>query len=216
MEMKRNLIVGVILLILLAGFWLFYDNILIKQPKTITSLQTDIADKQRQLLSAQIISRNLQNVNELIHNNLVDSPDDSLAKPANMAFLQYLTELMDKYDIILLSIKPMEVIKREEQKVDQWVSSFDKPVIDTTKDFIETPYSLSILASYIQLGQFFQELEKTPRLIKIVRFQLENPIDLTSVSDDISGKSDQRRVNIDLHTLTIVKARYKSGQNQYN
>lgn len=214
--MKRNLIISIILLVLLAGFWLFYNNILIRQPKTIASLQTEISDKQRQLLSAQIISRNLQNVNELIQNNLVNSPDDSLAKPANMMFLQYLTGLMDKYDIILLSIKPMEVIKREQVKVDQWASSFDTPAADTTRDFIETPYSISILASYIQLGQFFQELEKSPRLIKIVRFQLENPMDLTFVADEISGKSDQRRINIDLHTLTIVKASYKSGQNQFN
>jgi len=214
--MKRNLIIGIILLVMLAGFWLFYDNILIKQPKIIANLQAEIADKQRQLLSAQIISRNLQNVNELIQNNLVNTPNDSLAKPANMAFLQYLTGLMDKYNIILLSIKPMEVIKREEQKVDQWTSSFDTPAVDTTRDFIETPYSLSILASYIQLGQFFQELEKSPRLIKIVRFQLENPMDLTFVADEVSGKSDQRRINIDLHTLTIVKASFKSGQNQFN
>jgi len=214
--MKRNLIIGIILLVMLAGFWLFYDNILIKQPKIIANLQAEIADKQRQLLSAQIISRNLQNVNELIQNNLVNTPNDSLAKPANMAFLQYLTGLMDKYNIILLSIKPMEVIKREEQKVDQWTSSFDTPAVDTTRDFIETPYSLSILASYIQLGQFFQELEKSPRLIKIVTFQIENPMDLTFVADEVSGKSDQRRINIDLHTLTIVKASFKSGQNQFN
>jgi len=214
--MKRNLIISIILLVLLGGFWLFYKNILLKQPETIASLQTEIAEKQRQLLSAQIISRNLENVNELIQNNLVNSPDDSLAKPANMAFLQYLTELMDKYDIILLSIKPEEVIKKEQQKVDQWASSADLAAADTMRDFVETPYSMSVLASYIQLGKFFQELEKSPRLIKIVRFQLENPLDLTFVADEVSGKSDQRRINIDLHTLTIVKASYKSGQNQYN
>jgi hypothetical protein len=110
--MKRNLIVGVILLVLLAGFWLFYDNILIKQPKTITSLQTDIADKQRQLLSAQIISRNLQNVNELIHNNLVDSR--MIRWQSRLIWLSAISyRAHGKYDIILLSIKPMEVIKRE-------------------------------------------------------------------------------------------------------
>jgi Tfp pilus assembly protein PilO len=214
--MKKNLIVSIILLILLVGFWSFYKQMLIKQPSTIDNLQTEISEKKRQLLSAQIISRNLQNVNELIQNNMVNSPDDSLAKPANMAFLQYLTELMDNNDIVLLSIKPLDVIKQDEQKVDQWGSSFDKPQIDTTKEFISTPYSMSVLASYVQLGHFFQELEKSPRLIKIVRFQLENPMDLTVVADDVSGKSDQRRVNIDLHTLTIVKASYKSGQNQFN
>jgi hypothetical protein len=214
--MKKNLIISIILLILLAGFWSFYKKVLIKQPSTIDSLQTEISDKKRQLLSAQIISRNLENVNELIQNNMVNSPDDSLAKPANMAFLQYLTELMDKNDIVLLSIKPLDVIKQDEQKVDQWGSSFDKPELDTTREFVETPYSMSVLASYVQLGRFFQELEKSPRLIKIVRFQLENQIDLTFVADEVSGKSDQRRVNIDLHTLTIVKESYKSGQNQFN
>jgi hypothetical protein len=214
--MKKNLIISAILLILLASFWAFYKNVVIKQPATIANLQTEISEKKRQLLSAQIISRNLQNVNELIQNNMVNSPDDSLAKPANMAFLQYLTELMDKNEIILLSIRPLDVIQREEQKVDQWGSSADKAAIDTTKEYIQTPYSLSILASYVQLGHFFQELEKSPRLIKIVRFQLENEIDFTFVADEVSGKSDQRRVNIDLHTLTIVKESYKSGQSQFN
>jgi hypothetical protein len=214
--MKKNLIISIILLVYLAGFWSFYRNILIKQPTKIDDLQTRISENKRQLLSAQIISKNLQNVNELIQNNLINNPNDSLAKPANMAFLQYLTSMMDKYDIVLLSIKPLDVLKGDEQKVDQWASSFDKPEVDTTREFVEIPYNLSILASYIQMGQFFQELEKSPRLIKIVRFQVENPLDFSFVAGEVSGKSDQRRVNIDLHTLTIVKASFKSGQNQFN
>jgi hypothetical protein len=218
--MKKNLILGGVILVYLVGFYFFYNNILIKQPSTIKDLESQISEKKRQLLSAQIISKNLQNVNELIQNNLISSPDDSLAKPANMAFLQYLTGLMDKYEIILLSIKPQNIVKAgEDQKnTNQWESAAEKQNKATVnpQEYIEIPYSLSILASYKQLGEFIQELEKSPRLITIVRIQLENPIDLAFYETEVSGKLDQRRINIDIHTLTIVKASFKGGQEQYN
>jgi Tfp pilus assembly protein PilO len=215
--MKRNLILSIILLVYIIGFWAFYKNILTQQPSTIKDLETQISEKKRQLLSAQIISKNLQNVNELIQNNLINSPNDSLAMPANMAFLQYLTSLMDRFNIILLSIRPMDVLKSDQQNKDQWATSSGAAASDSlAKEYIEIPYSMTVLASYIQIGQFIQELEKSPRLIRIVRFQMENPLDVSFYEDEVSGKPDQHRVNLDIHTLTILKASFKGGQEQFN
>jgi hypothetical protein len=206
--MKKNLIIGVALLVYLVGFWLYYKNVIIKQPGIVVELQTQLAEKKRQLLSAQIISKNLQNVNELIQNNLVSTPDDSLAKPASMTFLKYLTGLMDKYDIILVAMKPLDVYnvgQNQNSNQQDKNSKLDGLVI-------EIPYSMTIMANYIQLGMFLQELEKSPRLIKVTRFSLDNPLDYSYFEDEVSGKPDQRKINLDIHTMTIVKASYKGGQ----
>ena len=208
--MKKNLIFSGILLVYVLGFWVFYTNVIAKQPKIADDLQSQIGEKKRQLLSAQIISKNLQNVNVLIQNNLVNSLSDSLARPANMVFLQYLTGLMDKLEIVLVSIKPADILKPSDTQTNQWEQTGLTAPIE--KDYIEIPYSMTILASYTQLGRFFEELERSPRLIKIVRFQLDNPIDFSVYEGEVSGKADQHRINLDIHTLTILKASFKGGQ----
>jgi hypothetical protein len=212
--MKKNLIIGIVLLVYLVGFWLYYKNIIVKQPGVIVDLQTQLADKKRQLLSAQIISKNLQNVNDLIQNNLVSTPYDSLAKPANMEFLKYLTGLMDKYDIILVSMRPLDIIQATQNQNSNQQNIYQQNSGNAQVDdkLIQIPYSMSLLANYIEFGMFLQELEKSPRLIKVVRLSLDNPLDYSYFEDEVAGKPDQRKFNLDIHTMTIVKASYKGGQ----
>lgn len=210
MNFKKNLIISAILLIYVLGFWLFYQNVIAKQPAQILSLNEQIAEKKRQLLSAQIISRDLQNVNELINNNLVSDLSDSLARPADMGFLKYLTGLMDSLGIVLISVKPMGVV-RSSGLADTSSESSEKASRLSSSEYIQTPYSLVILASYAQFGSFLEQLEKSPRLIRVIRFQLENPIDVTYYEQEISGKPEQHRINLDIQTLTILKASYAGG-----
>ena len=47
-----------------------------------------------------IISKNLENVNVLIENNLVENISDSLAQAASIPFLNYITGLMDDLEIV--------------------------------------------------------------------------------------------------------------------
>lgn len=204
--MKKNLILSGLLVVYILGFWIYYKNVIEPQPTLIVELEMKIAEKKRQLLSAQIISKDLHNVNELIQCNLVEDLSDSLAESASIPFLKLLTSLMDDLDIILISMQPMEVLKQhnltEEQLIEQ--------------DYIEIPYSMTILASYKQFGKFLERLEKYPQLIKVARVQLENSLDAAIYEGQIVGKPDQHRINLEIHTMTILKASFKGGPEQFN
>jgi len=204
--MKKNLILSISLLLFILGFWVYYKQVIERQPALMVELQRQIAERKRQLLSAQVISKNLQNVNELIQNNLVSDLSDSLAQPASIQFLTYLTGLMDRLGIVLISMRPLEIV--------DWQQTSNVKLI--SQDYIEIPYSMEMLASYTQLGKFLEELEKYPRLINVTQIQLQNPIDAAFYEGEVSGKPDQHKVTLELHTLTILKASFESGTKQYN
>ncbi|MCD6160908.1 MAG: type 4a pilus biogenesis protein PilO [candidate division Zixibacteria bacterium] len=203
--MKKNLILSAVLALFILGFWMYYKNVIEAQPANIVRLQNEIAEKKRQLLSAQILSRDLHNVNDLIQYNLAENLGDSLAQSASIPFLKYLTALMDRLDVILISMKPLNVINSnqlyEEKRIDQ--------------DYIEIPYSMSILASYKQLGKFLEELEKYPRLINVTKIQMENPLDIAVYEGEISGKPDQHKIDLEIQTITILKASFKGGSQEF-
>jgi len=111
--MKKNLILSGLLVAYILGFWIYYKDVIEPQPTVIVELQMKLSEKKRQLLSAQIISKNLQNVNDLIQYNLVEDLSDSLAKSASIPFLKYLTRIMDQLDIILISMQPMEILQQQ-------------------------------------------------------------------------------------------------------
>jgi Tfp pilus assembly protein PilO len=202
--MKKNLILAAILLVYAAGFWFYYTEVIEPQPARLVELKDELAQKTRQYLSAQIISKNLENVNELIENNLVDNLSDSLAQASSLPFLNYLTGVMDDLGILLVSMKPSSVMKWDQDKQGRLADH----------EYIEIPYDMSIIASYKQLGQFLEKLEKSPRLIKVARIQVLNPIDFSYYHGEISGRPDQHRVNLIIHTMTILKASFRGGSKQ--
>jgi len=204
--MKKNIILSGLLLIFILAFWVYYKNVIEPQPMTIVMLQDKLAEKKRQLLSAQIISKNLQSVNDLIQFNLVEDLSDSLAQSASIPFLKYLTGIMDDLDIILISMKPLDIIKQDQYSETNFID----------QEYIEIPYSMDILASYQQFGKFLEEIEKNPRLIKVTRIQMENPLDVSVYATEISGKPDQHKINLEIQTLTILKASFKGGSEQFN
>jgi len=204
--MKKNIILSGLLLIFILAFWVYYKNVIERQPTTIVMLQDKLAEKKRQLLSAQIISKNLQSVNDLIQFNLVENLSDSLAQSASIPFLKYLTGIMDDLDIILISMKPLDIVKQDQHSETNFIN----------QEYIEIPYSMDILASYQQFGKFLEEIEKNPRLIKVTRIQMENPLDVSVYATEISGKPDQHKINLEIQTLTILKASFKGGSEQFN
>jgi len=204
--MKKNLIIAGILLVYVLGFWYYYKKVIEPQPLILADLQSQLAEKTRQKLSAQILTRDLQNVNDLIQNNLVENLSDSLAQSASIPFLNYITGLMDELKIVLISMKPSNVMR--------WDETTGARLIN--QEYIEIPYSMSILASYEELGEFLERLEKSQRLIKVARIQLANPIDFAYYEGQVSGKPDQHPINLVIHTLTILKASYSSGSEQFN
>ena len=203
--MKKNLILSGVLLILVLGYWYFFKTVVEKQPAVIAELKQELAEKTRQHLSAQIISKNLKNVNDLIENNLVENLSDSLAQSSSIPFLDYLTGLLDKHEIVLISMRPSNVIR--------WDDRSESHLID--QEYIEIPYGMTVLASYKQLGKFLEDLEKSQRLIKVARIQVMNPLDYTYRKGEVSGRPDQHEINIIIHTMTILKASFKGGSEQY-
>ncbi|MCP4581408.1 MAG: hypothetical protein GY839_07295 [candidate division Zixibacteria bacterium] len=203
--MKKNLFIIGFLLIFAAGYWYFFKTVIEPQPALLAELQTELAEKTRQFLSAQIISKDLQNVNDLIENNLVEDLSDSLAQSSSIPFLDYVTGLLDKHKIILISMKPANVIR--------WDEGMEGREIE--QEYIEIPYGMTLLASYEQIGKLLEDLEKSQRLIKVARIQVLNPIDFAYYEGEISGRPDQHQVDLVIHTLTILKASFKGGSEQY-
>jgi len=199
--MKKNIIIAAILLAYAGGFWLFYTKVIEPQPEKLISLRDELADKTRQYLSAQIISKNMENVNELIENNLVDNLSDSLAQSSSIPFLNYLTGTMDDLGIVLVSMRPASILRPDTKGQNKFIE----------QDYIEIPYDMTIIANYKQLGKLLEKMEESPRLIKVAHIQLLNPIEHSFNEDEVSGRPDQHRVNINIHTMTILKASYKDG-----
>jgi hypothetical protein len=196
--MKENLVILIAFVILLLGNYTYYNSVIIPQPKEIQELKTQIEEKNKQLLAAQILAEKREGVTQLIKNNLILSPDDSLAEKASVPFLRFLTGTMDNLGIRLVSLNPMAVI------------GLDDPATNLQKEYIQVPYEMKVLASYEELGKFLDVLEKSPHLIKVANFGVSNEIDKTSYSEEIVGKPRQHPINLQINTMAILKASYRS------
>jgi hypothetical protein len=196
--MRDNLIILVIFLMLLGGNYYYYKNVIVPQPEEIKSLQAQIQEKNKQLLAAQILAEKREGVTQLIKSNLINNPSDSLAEKASVPFLRYLTSNMDALDIRLVSITPLEVIGTTD------------PATQTQREFLEVPYELKIITSYEELGKFLDILEKSPHLIRVATFAVSNDLDQSSISEEIVGKPRQHSVSLQLNTIAILKASFRS------
>ncbi len=202
--MKNNLIVLVLTLILLGGTLFSYQRFVVPQPDEIRRLNLEIEDKNKQLLAAQILAEKREGITALIKNNLANNPSDSLAEKSSIPFLRYLTATMDRLGIRLVALTPMDVIGTDD------AYTYEK------KEYIEVPYELKIIASYEEFGKFLDVLEKSPHLIKVTSFSLSNEIDRSSFIGEIKGKPNQHPINLQISTLAILKASYRSELGEFN
>ncbi len=202
--MKNNLIVLVLTLILLGGTLFSYQRFVVPQPDEIRRLNLEIEDKNKRLLAAQILAEKREGITALIRNNLVNNPSDSLTEKSSIPFLRYLTATMDRLGIRLVALTPMDVIGTED------AYTYEK------KEYIEVPYELKIIASYEEFGKFLDVLEKSPHLVKVTSFSLSNEIDRSSFIGEIKGKPNQHPINLQISTLAILKASYRSELGEFN
>ncbi len=201
--MKTSLIIFLLTIIMLGGTYFYYDQVIVRQPREIESLQTQIEEKNKQLLAAQILAEKREGVTTLIHNNLIESPADSLAEKASIPFLRYLTSTMDRLGIRLVSLTPLEVI------------GTDDPVTMSQKEYIEVPYEMKVIASYKEFGRFLDVLEKSAHLIMVNAFILSNDIEQSVFTEEIVGKPRQHPIQLRISTLAILKASYRSESGEY-
>lgn len=201
--MKTSLIIFLSMIILLGGTYFYYDRVIVRQPQEIELLLTQIDEKNKQLLAAQVLAEKREGVTMLIHSNLVESPSDSLAEKASIPFLRYLTSTMDRLGIRLVSLMPHEVI------------GTDDPVTMSQKEYIEVPYEMKVIASYKEFGRFLDVLEKSAHLIKVNAFVLSNEIEQSVFAQEIVGKPRQHPIQLEISTLAILKASYRSESGEY-
>jgi len=202
--MKNNLLVMAVTLLLLGSAFAYYRQTIVPQPDEIKKLNLEIEDKNKQLLAAQILAEEREGINMLIKNNLVDNPSDSLAEKSSIPFLRYLTATMDRLDIRLVALTPLDVIGTDD------LSTYEK------KEFIEVPYELKIIASYEEFGRFLDVLEKSPHLIRVISFSLSNEVERSSFMGEVSGRPNQHSINLQISTLAILKASYRSELGELN
>ncbi len=201
--MKTSLIILLLMVILLGGNYFYYDRVVLRQPQEVEMLLRQIDEKNKQLLAAQILAEKREGVTMLIHSNLVESPSDSLAEKASIPFLRYLTSTMDRLGIRLVSLTPREVI------------GTDDPVSMSQKEYIEVPYEMKVIASYKEFGRFLDILEKSAHLIKVNAFVLTNDIEQSVFTEEIAGKPRQHPIQLEISTLAILKASYRSESGEH-
>lgn len=201
--MKTSLIIFLLMAIMLGGTYIFYDRVIVRQPRELESLLTQIEEKNKQLLAAQILAEKKEGVTMLIHSNLIESPSDSLAEKSSIPFLRYLTSTMDRLGIRLVSLTPQEVI------------GTDDPVMMSQKKYIEVPYEMKVIASYKEFGRFLDVLEKSAHLIKVNAFTISNDIEQSVFAQEIVGKPKQHPIQLQIGTLAILKASYRSESGEY-
>lgn len=202
--MKSIIFVLVLTLVLLGGAFAYYQRDIAPRPDEIKRLNLEIEEKNKQLLAAQILAERREGITALIRNNLVENPVDSLTEKASISFLRYLTATMDRLGIRLVALTPLDVIGKDD------TYTYEK------KEYIEVPYELKIIASFEELGKFLDILEKSPHLIRVVSFTLSNEMERSSFLGEISGKPNQHPINLQISTLAIVKASYRSELGELN
>lgn len=154
------------------------------RPAQIKLLHRDIKALQERLISAQITSRNLEQVQGLIRKNLAFSAQDTMAQGASLNFLMDLHRVLDNQRITVVALEPRPVRRKGR--------------------FIETPYDLEILCDYAQFSNLADKMEKSPRLISIAEFEMDNSLE-AYFADGSPARSGQCRVKMQITTLTLVR-----------
>ena len=154
------------------------------RPGQIKALHREIKELQERLISAQITSRSLDQVQGLIQKNLAYSANDTLAQGGSLNFLMDLHRVLDNLRITVVALEP-------------------KPVRKAGR-FIETPYDLELLCDYKQFAALAEKMEKSPRLISLASFEMDNSLE-DYFTDGSSGANGRCRIRMQITTLTLVR-----------
>lgn len=154
------------------------------RPVRIKLLHREIKTLQERLISAQITSRELDQVQSLIQKNLAYSAKDTLAQGGSLHFLMDLHRVLDNLRITVVALEPRPVRKAGR--------------------FIETPYDLEIICDYRQFADLADKMEKSPRLISISDFEMDNSLE-NYFAEGAPAGSGRCRIRMQISTLTLVR-----------
>ena len=187
---KRNIILFGAFVLLTILFWVSGSLLIGDKPFQIRLLEDEQTELNENLISAQILDRQLDRVYTLFQENLALSQQDSLAQDASLPFLNSLTDMLDDLDIQLLGIKP----KDRESK----------------DDYYKSPYVITIECTYEEFGKFLAEMERSPRLITVNEYEVKNGVE--RIKTNVREEDLMNQVfEVNLATITLVKSRSKGS-----
>jgi len=184
--MKRNLIMLFLLLLFGGAAWSYNNWIYKKYPSKIKQLDRTIQLQDQKLISAQIIHQQLDLVANLIEKNLALSKSDSLAEDASMPFMEFITSVLKESEIVLAKLEPGKKSAR--------------------LDYVRTPYTLTVEATYKELGKFINQLEKSERLITVENIEIDNAVRKSGAQAE-KGDLAAKEMVLRISTLTLIKQR---------
>ena len=132
----------------------FYFN---EKPDIIIDLEIDQKKANEKFITAQLLSSSLNRAYQIFIQNLTFNNKGKSEKNDSLDFLNYLTDLLNKLEIKILSIKPKSSEKRGKN--------------------LYNPYEIDIKSSYEKFGKFITQLEQTIRLIEIEEITLNNGLE---------------------------------------
>ena len=172
------------------SFWVSGSLMIRDKPFQIRLLEDEQTELNENLISAQILDRQLDRVYTLFQENLALSQQDSLAQDASLPFLNSLTDMLDDLDIQLLGIKPTD---RESKD-----------------DYYKSPYVITIECTYEEFGKFLAEMERSPRLITVNEYEVKNGVE--RIKTNVREEDLMNQVfEVNLATITLVKSRSKGS-----
>ncbi len=185
MSMKDRYLILIGAIAVVTFFFFFSANSLINNRITeIRRVDRNIRRAQERLNSAKVMDGQLSQVSRVIDNTLINERVFT-AEEINY-FVRHLAEIADRYKIAVYSLVP-------------------RPTHSQTNQ-IEHQFTLDIMCTYVQLGQFLTQIESMDYIIKV------NTLDVKPVrgGEEAGVEQDgetvtQYRTIIDLSVFKIVK-----------
>lgn len=184
--MKRVRILAITVLVLTLAFYYTFNWVYGEKPADIRYLDKEIAKLNERLITAQILSNELDRVYNLFEENLAEKKTDDVAGAASMEFLNTLTTTLDSLGITTIFMRP-------------------KPRISGYNS-IEIPYDLEIRCNFKQFGVLMAKLESSMRLVQVNEFHIKNGIERLKNTRDERILSEQN-IELKISTLTLLKGK---------
>ena len=180
---QRYLLLLFVMILSTICFFYFSTSSVKAKINKIDKYDEAIKEEQEKLNSAKVINDQLQEVSKVIMRSMTN--DKEFAIEDVNAFVKKLADLTDKYKISIDSVFPKVV-------------SSDKAYL------VEQEYTLSVVSTFVQMGQFLSDLESFDHIIKV------NTLDVRPVKEDKSKTFDEivdtrYKVTFELSVFMIIK-----------
>ncbi len=181
--MNKNLIFAGVLSFITLLFIIENSFFVSEKPSIIRGLEKTSKSTQERFNAASILSSELKRMYNIFETNLV-TKDNQIDKEASIEFLESLTDIIEKLNIAILSIKPQKKVKKGK--------------------YTYIPYDLDVRCSYEKFGKLISALETNDRLIQIDEFKLLNNVEKISKRKGLSNLMNHN-IEMKISTISINK-----------